>query len=333
MARKRTSPGATASSAKRSAVGTSSTPERQTSVVEPTDASGDGLIAPRTPKRTSWLWKFFTELDPNVPDKEGVYHENHAMCHECFKAISLGENRKNLKGMDSHLLTHGKSLYDLLKDENANHTLASAKKLVLQRNTQREILTGRDIEAQRLRKRAIWRFETLLWIIETNQSFSSVDNKAFRRFIRATNPKVKFFSRKTLDRLIDVYFDHYMEKIRDLLASIPGRISFTTDIWTSPASDPFMAVTGHWIEKGKSMSCLIDFVSFHEDHDGKGIAAALYRVLEKFGLTDKVCGITTDNATNNIAAMKALGDVQGLPGFLAGTKFDHKEQHFRYAPQ
>ena len=36
-------------------------------------------------------------------------------------------------------------------------------------------------------------------------------------------------------------------RVREALANVKGKVSFTFDTWTSDAQDPYLSVTGHYI--------------------------------------------------------------------------------------
>lgn len=80
-----------------------------------------------------------------------------------------------------------------------------------------------------------------------------------------------------------------------------GKISFTTDMWSDPNLTPFMAVTAHWIESiteetasgpRHTLKLRADLVGFNRvpgRHDGEHLAHAFLYVLERVGVTRKVC--------------------------------------------
>jgi hypothetical protein len=72
-------------------------------------------------------------------------------------------------------------------------------------------------------------------------------------------------------------FKTKLGQMRAFWASIDSRISFTTDIWSAPNDIPFMAITGHWIDRNfKMRSMLIDFVPLPGSHTGSFIEKVLY---------------------------------------------------------
>jgi hypothetical protein len=49
-----------------------------------------------------------------------------------------------------------------------------------------------------------------------------------------------------------------------------------------------VAFTVHFAHKGAPVSMLLDLVEVAESHSGKNLAAAFAKVLEDFGISDKV---------------------------------------------
>ena len=65
-------------------------------------------------------------------------------------------------------------------------------------------------------------------------------------------------------------------------------LSFGTDAWTSPNSKVYIAVTVHLEQNGVPLSLLLDIVEVAESHSGKNLAAAFTKILNEFGITEKV---------------------------------------------
>ncbi len=70
-----------------------------------------------------------------------------------------------------------------------------------------------------------------------------------------------------------------------------ARVHFALDLWTSPNSFTFMAVTCHYINNDWQISEeLLAFVDTL-DHTGDGLEKLTFKVLQDFGLTSRVgCG-------------------------------------------
>jgi hypothetical protein len=59
-------------------------------------------------------------------------------------------------------------------------------------------------------------------------------------------------------------------------------------VWTSPNHKAFVAVTVHFENNGEPMCILLDLVEVAESHSGLNLAAAFAKILEDFGISDKV---------------------------------------------
>ena len=75
-----------------------------------------------------------------------------------------------------------------------------------------------------------------------------------------------------------------MKKIlKEKLEQNKSRISFTTDIWTSPNQIEYMAITYHYIDEDfKLKAGLLDFFPFPGSHTGEDIGRMFVEVLVKF---------------------------------------------------
>jgi len=73
------------------------------------------------------------------------------------------------------------------------------------------------------------------------------------------------------------------------LQEYDGALNFATDVWTSPNHKAFVAFTVHFEHKGTPISMLLDLVEVAKSHSGVNLAEAFAKVLEEFGIQDKVC--------------------------------------------
>ena len=68
-----------------------------------------------------------------------------------------------------------------------------------------------------------------------------------------------------------------------------GALNFATDGWTSPNHKAYVAVTVHFENAGEPVSMLLDIVEVACSHSGFNLASAFSKILEEFGISDKVC--------------------------------------------
>jgi hypothetical protein len=73
-----------------------------------------------------------------------------------------------------------------------------------------------------------------------------------------------------------------------------GRVSFTTDLWSSKSRHPYLAITTHWIAKvegSTSLQLKASLIAFHRlrgGHDGVSLAKTVLSLLDRAGVTVKV---------------------------------------------
>ncbi|GES89950.1 zinc finger BED domain-containing protein RICESLEEPER 2-like [Rhizophagus clarus] len=101
--------------------------------------------------------------------------------------------------------------------------------------------------------------------------------------------------------------DEFMGQTEVPSKSIPSRISFALDAWTSINGYGFLAITVHWITKDwKLCDSLLDFIKLSGPHSGENICNAFVKSCDDFGILEKIFAITSDNTTNNDTFMKYL---------------------------
>jgi hypothetical protein len=71
-----------------------------------------------------------------------------------------------------------------------------------------------------------------------------------------------------------------------------GVLNFATDAWTSPNNKAYVAVSVHFENEGVPISMLLDIVEVTRSHSGLNLAAAFAKILEEFGISNKVCSKT-----------------------------------------
>jgi hypothetical protein len=67
-----------------------------------------------------------------------------------------------------------------------------------------------------------------------------------------------------------------------------GSLNFATDAWTSPNHKAYVAVTVHFENAGVPISMLLDIVEVACSHSGFNLAEAFIKILNDFGIKDKV---------------------------------------------
>ena len=65
-----------------------------------------------------------------------------------------------------------------------------------------------------------------------------------------------------------------------------GDLNFATDAWTSPKA--YVAISVHFEVNGVSVGMLLDVLEVPRSHTGVNLAAAFAKILDDFGISDKV---------------------------------------------
>ena len=65
-------------------------------------------------------------------------------------------------------------------------------------------------------------------------------------------------------------------------------LSFATNAWTSTNHKAYIAVTVHFENAGVPVSMLLDLIEVACSHTGFNLAMAFSKILEEFGISDKV---------------------------------------------
>lgn len=143
--------------------------------------------------------------------------------------------------------------------------------------------------------------DALLKMIATDlQPISIVNDQGFQDFLKVIDSKYVPPSRRTITReLIPKLHSTCKSQLAKSLSKA-AFCAFTTDLWTSRATQGFLTVTIHYIEVEGEVegvcylkSFVLETVCLRTDHTGEKIAAELQRVATAWNLPDKVvCGVT-----------------------------------------
>ncbi|KAL2940373.1 putative AC transposase [Bienertia sinuspersici] len=106
----------------------------------------------------------------------------------------------------------------------------------------------------------------------------------------------------------------------EMFRTYDGRVSLTSDTWTSTYGEPFVCVTAHWIDDDWLLQKrIICFEAMEEAHNGFNIKSRLVSCCKNFHLVDKLFSIYLDNATANTSAMRFLKEDPSIKLVLEGS--------------
>ncbi|PIK52482.1 putative zinc finger BED domain-containing protein 1-like [Apostichopus japonicus] len=142
---------------------------------------------------------------------------------------------------------------------------------------------------------------------------SFIEGDGFRALMKAMEPSYVIPSRKTISALLKA---KYEEKKATLVTDLEkiAFVSVTTDCWTSRSSEGYMTVTAHgldgdWVNR----SYVLDTTPVVNQEGGQdtvvrhtadALTTQMSRIVEEWGLEDKLDAIVHDNASN----VKHLGN-------------------------
>lgn len=136
------------------------------------------------------------------------------------------------------------------------------------------------------------------------RSFRIVEDPAFHRLMKTGRPQTRIPSSRTVARDVHVVFKRVKERIAKMLQvnfqailseitltvsqEYNSRLNFATDAWSSPNNRAFVAQTVHFEQNGIPTSFLLDIIEVAASHSGKTLANAFAKILEDFGISEKV---------------------------------------------
>lgn len=137
------------------------------------------------------------------------------------------------------------------------------------------------------------------------QPFSIVEDRGFQNLMKICAPSYKIPSRKYFSKtLLPSIYEQKKVDLKSKLQNEALSVTLTTDSWTSPVNDSFTAVTVHYINELFEMKAyLLECAEANESHTSQYLASEILRVVDEWGLSDKVLIVITDNASNITSAI------------------------------
>ena len=137
-------------------------------------------------------------------------------------------------------------------------------------------------------------------------SFATVESPWFREMTKALNPHYTPPGRTVLSNtLIPAWYEVERQNVITELANV-GKVTITSDGWTSLAQDHYITVPAHYSSQGKLHQKVLRTKAVFQAQTGETVAVEIGEVLEEFGIAPKVVVMTVDNASNMNVAAKRL---------------------------
>ncbi|CAI2165834.1 7041_t:CDS:1 [Funneliformis geosporum] len=221
----------------------------------------------RRARTCSETWKYFNTQDTQHPTK--------VICKKCNQMYSKSTGFNILK---THLLSvHG------IKIDNVKKMQTELNFLKFDPLPKEEKL-ARD--------------QALVdWIIADSQPISVVTNIHFINSIKALDPRYHLPGKTSVEEMVLERFNEMRKNVKLEIDKIPGKVSLTSDMWTSALTDNyFLDLTIHFIDKEwQHQHFLLDIISFNDHHAAINITDAIVSILTEFNIKEKVLALTTDN--------------------------------------
>lgn len=144
-------------------------------------------------------------------------------------------------------------------------------------------------------------------IAQDMQPISVVENEGFRRLLHVMDPRYQLPSRSTITRALLPQKYEVVKSIVKTELNQTQYVALTTDLWTSNQTVGYITVTCHFVSEAWELcSRVLDTVNVDKDHTAENPAGELNRIATEWEIGSKISCITTDNASNIVAAANLL---------------------------
>ncbi|POW13562.1 hypothetical protein PSHT_07742 [Puccinia striiformis] len=142
-----------------------------------------------------------------------------------------------------------------------------------------------------------------IWCAQGARPFAALGEDAHRNILHPVVVKT-LPKRRTVSNDIARLYTAVQAEFIETLRKHEGAMYLGLDAWQSPNGfDILGTVLYRLVDEGPGGFHLeampLDFVKLHQSHTGVYLAQTVQLIVEKFGVKEKICGIVTDNASNN----------------------------------
>ncbi|RKK10689.1 hypothetical protein BFJ65_g14684 [Fusarium oxysporum f. sp. cepae] len=127
-------------------------------------------------------------------------------------------------------------------------------------------------------------------------------------------PRVVTQSRGQVPKLLKEGFTTHRQTLITKLKFSLAQVHFSIDIWSSPNHHSLLAIVAHFINLDSRQLCkaLLALRELEGAHSGEAIAETFLRVINSYGIQDKIGYFTLDNAYNNDTMLQAVAKACGF---------------------
>ncbi|XP_058776849.1 zinc finger BED domain-containing protein RICESLEEPER 2-like [Vicia villosa] len=130
--------------------------------------------------------------------------------------------------------------------------------------------------------------------------FSVMEGVIFNEFLKEIYPWCKNITRQQVMFDCETFYEAERIKMKRSMALI-NRVSLTTDLqWSGEQRIGYMTVTGHFIDsKWQLHKRVLSFKNVPSPYSGEVLCRVLIKVMDDWGIRDKVASISVDNTSAN----------------------------------
>ncbi|KAL4573396.1 hypothetical protein LXL04_020199 [Taraxacum kok-saghyz] len=235
---------------------------------------------------TSDVWKDFDR----IKNKDG---SQSAQCMHCRKLLVSGPNAGT-----THLKNH------LLRCNKRNRTDITQYMLTTKKNAFDSTVSVENFKFSEQKSR----MDFAKMVIKHNYSFSMCEHEYFEYFVQGLQPKFHLKCRNTVKADILQVYKNEKENLYKYLETLPGRVSLTTDIWTSDHQNiGYICLTSHFIDADWILhSKILAYRCIEYPHDTETLFRHIVDCILDWKLEGKLFSMVLDNASVNDAMVRSL---------------------------
>ncbi|OMO85397.1 putative Zinc finger, BED-type [Corchorus capsularis] len=238
----------------------------------------DGSSSTRKRRRTSNVCSVFKDTKEKAPDGKPI-----AKCKWCGK-----QQKYNSKYGTGNLKCHVETCVKRDTKDVGQMIIDVKDKSITVRSSKFDPLKLREL--------------AIAAIVMHNLPLAFVEYKGVRAILSycLDGRDVGLVSRNTAKS--DLLKLHAREKgrVKSLLEDVPGRISLTSDLWTSVVTDGYICLTAHFVDKAWNLQKrVLNFSFMPPPHTGVALSEKVYNLIDDWKIDRKLFSITLDNASSN----------------------------------
>ncbi|KAM5529795.1 hAT family dimerization domain protein [Fusarium oxysporum f. sp. phaseoli] len=256
-----------------------------------------------------------TERDGQHADKG----ERRWVCCLCIKQKRPRPKSYAIKGLqnaEGHLYTDHNGIMDptgkrqkpTKASEKAHQSIATILQLNPKEPKEQDLI---NTLIKRFDK-TVFQQKLINWIVNSNQSFSIVNDQDLRDIFNYLNPSVEITKANITDvtvrAIAEREFTNNIERIKDALQKSPGQIHIQYDGWKSGNRHALYGITCVFRDSNnRPQKYILGLPELTERHTGENIAGQIIEIIREYEISNKLGYFTLDNAGNNKISMGELG--------------------------